>query len=818
MKPISLMLKGFRGIRDGLARDSIELDFDKLAGDAELVAIVGNNGRGKTTIMDNMTPFPVMPSRAGADGLGSFSYYDHVYLPESVKDLVWEHEGKRYRSQLVFRLTGKKKTEAFLHVRKCDQWEPVRIDDGTVADGKVDTYERCVEAVLGSAETFFTSVFSAQGKRQLSAYKNGEIKTLLGDLLGLERIREIGRQAAETAKLLKAGLSSIRQEVAGLKAEADQVARERARLGDIQARVNASQEEKAAAQKALDESKAHLTKVSAYRDVALQTEARRTQLTGERKAMIEASKQALAALDEQAKREADRLTQLDQRIAKRAEGLQGRRRNLEEQCAKLERTIASGKRVGWGQRRLSTAESVLQLREVRLTGTRKELERLDALLASGKLAAQRLAAIEREAGQTALKAQDLARRLGLTAEVPCAGTELQSLCKLLGDAREAKALIPSAELQITRLAEEKAKLAVQLQDIQRGIKEDAHARAKVGLADARLRRARERAARLAVLAARQGELDQATEALRGATAELEALAKESAGETDEEKAERKAIHEISKGIAEQRGSQAQHYCDSLERLDAVIQGLPAAFDASQVREAEQAVARAQSALDTAEGVFLKAIRDQQTAAEAERRATAIEERAKSVDHRAKAVEAQLGVWTLFAKCMSNDGVIALSIDDAGPTLAGLTNDLLLACYGPRFTVSIRTQIETGRGEAREGFDIVVHDAESGESKSVTLMSGGERVWIDQALTRAIALYLGQNSGRRYETLFCDEADGPLDPERKRMFMAMKREVLRVGGYRREVYISQNSELTAMADVIIDLEHYVALMSERTLLQ
>ena len=78
MKPISLTLKGFRGIRDGLGRDVIELDFEQLAGDAKLVAIVGRNGRGKTTIMDNMTPFPIMPSRAGADGLGSFSYYDQV--------------------------------------------------------------------------------------------------------------------------------------------------------------------------------------------------------------------------------------------------------------------------------------------------------------------------------------------------------------------------------------------------------------------------------------------------------------------------------------------------------------------------------------------------------------------------------------------------------------------------------------------------------------------------------------------------------------------------------------------------------------------
>jgi len=101
MRPISLTLKGFRGIRDGLGRDVIALDFEQLAGDAQLIAMVGRNGRGKTTIMDNMTPFPIMPSRAGADGLGSFSYYDQVYLPERVKDLVWDHGGERYRLTLV---------------------------------------------------------------------------------------------------------------------------------------------------------------------------------------------------------------------------------------------------------------------------------------------------------------------------------------------------------------------------------------------------------------------------------------------------------------------------------------------------------------------------------------------------------------------------------------------------------------------------------------------------------------------------------------------------------------------------------------------
>jgi len=120
-------------------------------------------------------------------------------------------------------------------------------------------------------------------------------------------------------------------------------------------------------------------------------------------------------------------------------------------------------------------------------------------------------------------------------------------------------------------------------------------------------------------------------------------------------------------------------------------------------------------------------------------------------------------------------------------------------------VSILTLVETGKGEQREGFDIVVHDGESGDSKSLGLMSGGERVWVNECLTRAVALYLAQHAGRRYDALFSDEADGALDPERKRMFMAMKREVLRVGGYRREFFVSQTPELTAMADAVIDLD-------------
>ena len=52
MQPLVLTLKGFRGIRDGLGLDEITLDLERLAEGAELIAIAGANGRGKTTVMD----------------------------------------------------------------------------------------------------------------------------------------------------------------------------------------------------------------------------------------------------------------------------------------------------------------------------------------------------------------------------------------------------------------------------------------------------------------------------------------------------------------------------------------------------------------------------------------------------------------------------------------------------------------------------------------------------------------------------------------------------------------------------------------------
>jgi exonuclease SbcC len=815
MQPLSLTLKGFRGIRDGLGRDVLTLDFERLADGADLVAIAGANGRGKTTVMDNMHPYLTMPSRAAMAGPGGFSYYDHVCLPENEKDLIWAHDGRSYRSQVVIRVNGRRKTEAFLLMLADDgAWKPVVLDDGTVSDGKVDTYTRCVEALCGSADTFFTSVFSAQGKRQLSAYRNAEIKTLLADLLGQEEIRVLGQKASETARLLKAGLAAIRQEQAGLDAEAQRIEAEQRRLDGAQARVAQRLAGRQAAQAAQDSTRTRHAQLMVEREQSRGVEARRGQLQGECHAVIQAGTQAIDILKSQDRGEVQRLERLEQRIAQRLAQECNRRQVLQNQRRQCLTVLVGVQAVRHAECRLPLAERVLSLRSAQVGAWRQQVQRLTQCQAAKRMVQQKLSGIEREAGQAALKAEELARRFGLTGEVPCAGTDLQGQCQLLGDARDAKALIPSARGTIQRLGGEKAAAQQELDALCGQHEELAGSPQALARAEHRAELARARASRFALLAAQAGEMARARTTLAAIEQELtelpaaqgpDAAAGQPPAETSEEAAERQQIHAARQAIAAQHEQQAKHYRATLDRLKQALAGLPAPYDEQHLIDARTAMEQAAQSVTAAEQAHLAAVRDAETLGALVQQATALAGREAQVTNRIAKVETELGNWNLFAKCMSNDGLIALAIDDAGPALAGLANDLLLACYGPRFTVSLQTLVETGKGEQKEGFDILVHDGESGESKSVGLMSGGERVWINECLIRAVALYLAQHTGRRYGALFSDEADGPLDPERKRMFIAMKREVLRLGGYQREFFVSQTPELSAMADAVIDLE-------------
>ncbi|MCH2221550.1 MAG: DNA repair protein, partial [Dechloromonas sp.] len=434
--------------------------------------------------------------------------------------------------------------------------------------------------------------------------------------------------------------------------------------------------------------------------------------------------------------EQQRLQRLELRIAQRLNQERNRRQVLQNQRRQCLTSLAGAQAVRRGERRLPLAERVSSLRSAQVGTWREHVQRLTRCDAAERVAQQQLSGIEREAGQATFKAEELARRFGLTGEVPCAGSDLQGQCQLLGDAREAQAMIPSAQGTIQRLGREKATVLKEL-DALRG-QHEALAGAPQALvrAEHRAERARVRASRFALLAAQAGEMVRARATLAEIEEELTELrtalgpnAADQPAETSEEATERQQIGAARQAIAVQHEQQAEHHRAALDRLKQVLAALPAPYDEQRLIDAQTAMEQAARSVIAAEQAHLAAVRDAETLGAVVQQATALAGRQAHVANRIAKVETELGDWNLFAKCMGNDGLIALAIDDAGPALSGLANDLLLACYGPRFTVSIQTLVETGKGEQKEGFDILVHDGESGESKSVGLMSGGERVWI-----------------------------------------------------------------------------------------
>ncbi|MGK5060292.1 DNA repair protein [Janthinobacterium sp. LB2P49] len=804
MRPLSLTLTGFIGIRDGMNKETLTLDFERLTAGAQLVAIVGPNGRGKTTVLDNMTPYPTMPSKAGAEGLGSFSYYDEVYLPLNRKELLWEMGGRQYRTQVIIRLNGKRRSEAYLHQLCAGTWQPVQLPDGSLSDGRMESYQRCVEDIVGPAATFFTTAFSAQNKRQLAHYRNAEIKVLLSDLLGLERVRAKGLQAAETAKLLRCGLSGLQQERRLLQQQIDDNHEVSRQLSTPDGALEALQRGRQAALAALDAKKNALATFKAEQTVSATYVNQHQQLN-----------QTLQHLR-------DRLLTRNQQIDEREHDLiavskamihqivQRRHEHAQEYLAAVSRHAnlrllnADHRRVTRAVQRLPILTRLQEYRSNHAATCRQLHDRHTEATSQRVVALQKIDGFNREIGETVCQIRTLHQRLLLTSLVPCAGTALQGQCQLLEHARSARPIIPQHEQSLRRLEHAQRQQTEVLSQLDAQIAAMPDTAERLARALRRLDRTRERRATNQQVAARANEIEQARDSIDDVIRRIHLLAQAVDHDTDTEKQEKARVDKELAAIAGERAQIAQGIRIERKRIEQQLSALPLPFDPVRLAQAEQEIAHFTDKLTECETQLHEAIGRQHRLTELQRQLLTQRQTLAALDARIAHIEKQTANWSLFATCLGNDGVIALAIDDAGPALSMLTNDLLMACYGARFTVSIRTLLESGKGQSKEGFDIIVHDANTGFAKSVSKMSGGERVWINECLTRAMALYLIESDSRRSETLFSDEADGAFDAEHKRMFLAMKRQIMQLGNYQQEFFISHTPELAAMADATIDL--------------
>lgn len=805
MRPLKLVLKNFIGIRNGLGRDVLEFDVEQLAGTAVLVALAGPNGAGKTTILDNLHPYRVMPFRASGYSPGSFSFFDQIYGGEAEKTLEWSLGSELYRSTLLFKFTAKtKKTEAYLHRKGLVGWEPYTAPDGTISDGKTTTYDACLNGLLGTPELFFSSAFSAQNRKQLVGYTNGDIKELMAELLGLESVRELGKKASEVCKGLRSKREVLQDEARAvdswlnqLAIHADAMRKQTEALGLRQEDVRTG---KAAVQQAM----------RAVADAKSMAESSASILG--RKLELE---RQLKTLDDE---HSGRMTQCNADIAadkarsdRELQGINIQIRSIDssrQQIALSKARHATVLARATGVEAAKAAQAALERASIEAART---LEDARGDVASyrkqrdmkSQLEAQ-VSSLSQEGKSSKAQHADCTLRAELIHKVPCEGTDLQPRCPLLANAREADSRLPALTEHLETLRTHYAKGSESLKVLTDSMGADP----EPGL------RALERKAQEAVKAVSDNEaiiaLEAGAEAARAAIADADAQFEQSKAEAatlNERLVQMRSDHEDSSfALFGRKQTLIGRHTEQRNLLDVELGDLGDTGAAEKaIAAAEAALLRAETQLEQSEST-VRAIQDQQAniaaaAREGEKRLAACKSALAQSDHLA----AEIAHYTLLSKALGNDGIIALSIDDAGPSLTAIANDFLSASYGPRFSLRIDTQRDTASGTQREEFDIRVFDAEAGDEKSIKLVSGGERIWLNDALTRSIAVYQAQQSGQRYECLLTDESDGALDADKKTQFMQMKRKVLELGGYRSEIFISHSPELWAMADAVIDME-------------
>lgn len=168
-------------------------------------------------------------------------------------------------------------------------------------------------------------------------------------------------------------------------------------------------------------------------------------------------------------------------------------------------------------------------------------------------------------------------------------------------------------------------------------------------------------------------------------------------------------------------------------------------------------------------------------------------------------ELDLADWTRLGADLGRDGLQAAEIDAAGPELTELVNDLLHACHGPRWTVTIETQRLSADGKKTlEGCEVRVLDTERGRDAPAETLSGGERVVVGEAVSLALAMLACRRAGVERPTIVRDESGAALDPENARVHVAMLRRAAEIVGADKVLVVSHTPEVWDLCDARVEI--------------
>lgn len=801
------------------------LDFKELP--PGLIALVGPNGHGKSTIMESpiAATHRTYPSREKA-------IFEYAHGTDSFIESTFELEGRGlYRARLNLDRLHRKQEGTILQLGAGGP----RI----LNDGKVSTYDAVVAELLPPLPDLLASVLAVQTKKgSFSAQERKERRVLFGSLLGLDHLEasaERARQAADRVMVAVLNLTAERDALARLISDDEETAIEQAaqRLqvdgGTAEARreelrrtintvdamlssLSADALRHAAARERFDRLEAEQLAKTVERDNALGFIAHTQRELAEERNRRE---RALAAwLDRNAAEQHDEsgyrgeiaaITSARDASLGAAESKIAANKDL---LARADVIRASSANVGVLEDSVAKAKTTLDGLRRALDAHRSRERDLVAALAAIAVAQTELTQAE----------ADVAKLSSVPFGEDCAP------CRFMTDAAEAKARIPELQQVIGAKDRYTADLASVRQLLERDKTSVASWTERVTRLDAELAAEKVIAAELPHLTAAEERIKTRTQQIADAHARFAADTERAADRERErvarlqrEAEQRKTEHvgelaALNTRAADTIARETQHVAaleaeiaDAITRRDAA--GVVGRETRDAARQAEECAAQIATYRRELEGVTARIATIHAQADELRRRAAAFDANRTTcarLDARLTELRTEAVEWKVLAGAFGRDGLQTLEIDNAGPAVSAFTNDLLRSCFGGRFSVELVTQVaKKGKDGTKEVFELTVYDNHrGGEARDISDLSGGQRVIVEEAFRSAIALLVNTRNQHPMRTAWRDESTAALYHEVLPDYIAMLRRTQEIGGFHQIFFATHSLDCARLADAQI----------------
>jgi len=766
----SLKLRGSIGIRKGLHKEEICLNLANY--DNGLIALIGNNGRGKTTLIENCHPYPQMLTRKG-------KLQDHFCLRDSYREIIYEDRSLKWRGHFIkflIQIDGQNKSgsckyyifdaHGFANLESVNEWKP-----RPGVDGNLKPYEEVVNGIFGSIDLFLRTAFSTQKPTKdlpdLADATAGEKKALFVALAGIDYLQRFADVADAKSKLEESKIH-------------DGEIKKQMLLGVIYGkeqenqRLNQSKKLRLDAENKLADitEKGKIAKADMEKkQAAFNAEEIRTQKEIEARKAVEQVMAEIKTLNDDVIRYTE-AAQNKSAYEKQITEYETLQKTVETENQKKQKVTETNmeKQQGYLKQKTEHDQKIkaVEVERDKAISLQNDIEKLIMLYENNiKLYERDSANIEENCPTCGQKLQeDKLAELKAKRE--------QFVEKITKEKNAIKEQNNKLEVVKKRIADAKDELA--------DLSLDEPTTVKLETFDESILRSATEKMRQIDIAQVRANLEKAN----AAKVRIEGLKNQLADKNKLLNERSNVVKELTKGIDDTTYARLRRELDDAISCHEDL--------TKQYTSTKEEIARQEANVEAI----------MRTLADIETKEKELAELVKSMNQSVK----ENNEWNTISRAFGKDGIQALELDALAPSISDTANKILESAYGDRFKIAIETTRIGGAGKKTkqiEDFVIKVIDSEDGESVNLENKSGGEAVWIKRAIYDAFAVIRKRNTNFAFLSCFQDEVDGALDSGSKTAYCRMLEAAHEASNLRHTIVITHSNEVKAMIEQKIDMD-------------